>query len=152
MNATAPPTLKGKARVPEARARALDGHLVESCGRGAVLGLYAGDHGRVLIRLSRPAAPEYFVVEHAPKAHGARRLEAAAPREFSVTGYAADGSTDVRPGRLLLRRRRAGGPALPAKFSRGGRGRRSPRSRCPSRATRARRRRLLSLPGALITG
>ena len=116
VNATAPSTLKGKAR----------GFLKLEPGPSMVISSravnaarcwgFAGDQGRVLIRLSRPAAPEYFVVEHAPKAHGARRLEAAAPREFSVTGFAADGSATYDLGAFSYD---VDGPAaqrFPAKF------------------------------------
>ena len=116
VNATAPPTLKGKAR----------GFLKLEPGPSMVISSkavdaarcwgFAGDQGRVLIRLSRPAAPEYFVVEHAPKAHGPRRLEAAAPREFSVTGFAADGSATYDLGAFSYD---VDGPAaqrFPAKF------------------------------------
>jgi hypothetical protein len=116
VNATAPASLKGKAR----------GFLKLEPGPSMVISSravnaarcwgFAGDQGRVLIRLSRPAAPEYFVVEHAPKAHGARRLEAAAPREFSVTGFAADGSATYDLGAFSYD---VDGPAaqrFPAKF------------------------------------
>ncbi|CAH0366948.1 unnamed protein product [Pelagomonas calceolata] len=116
VNATAPPTLKSKVR----------GFLKLEPGPSMVISSravnaarcwgFAGDQGRVLIRLSRPAQPEYFVLEHAPKAHGPRRLEAAAPREFSVTGFAVDGSATYDLGAFAYD---ADGPAaqrFPAKF------------------------------------
>ena len=94
VNATAPPTLKTGVRR----------FLKLEPGPGAVISSdavdaarcwgFMGYQGDVLIRLARLHAPSSFVLEHAPRAHGAaRRLEAAAPRAFSVTGYTQDGSS-----------------------------------------------------------
>ena len=155
VNATAPPTLKGKARgFTEARAgpsMVISSRAVDAARCWG----FAGDHGRSDHPGSSGRRSGILRGRtRAESAWRARRLEAAAPREFFVTGprRTGVGERTTRASLLLRRRRRPAARRFPAQVRRGGRGPGAPPrgSRCVRREQPGAAATKLSLPGALV--